>query len=719
MKTPTAFIKSIVFFLFLMAGINDIQAGKLPLRSEMSLNGTWNFTPEKGEKTFIQVPDFWDAAGFKNIRYAVYERRVTIPNMPEWKNKQIKLEFDAVNFIAEIYINNKLAGSHVGGFIPFSIDITKFVKPGDTFTLRVNVKGGSYPPIVDSEDNPQWPVGFVGHKVRWGIIFDVWLRAYGKVHIQDAFIQTSYRKKTIKVDYTVRNDDKKARTFTVVSSVSPAISPGDDILNFKSEELVIQPGQTVNISVQKQWENPMLWSPADPFLYYLKSNIAVSEDDKIEIIDTETRRFGFREVWIEGNKLMFNGHRFTIMGTNIVQHSEFHDTQRYYFMTPESWNASIDRLFELNLRTVRFHMQPAPEFIYDIADERGLLVMDESTIYAREYILKSNKEEYLKNCKKWIGPWITGHRNHPSIIVWSAENEMGVGWLNWMTSEEMKSLGDEIRKYDITRPVNYDGDEDVGDDMVNYHYIEGYKNTVDSSIYSWAEKVYPDKPTGVGEFITHYGERGNENQWWQGTWVRGMRYVNFSDIRPYRHDWAWLRNDNTEKIQNLINGLSPVALFDKAYDDLGIGPLLHKNYPTYHAGDTAKRTLVLYNDEFADTVITIEVILKSSQVYQAMYHYDGSRAPKQHIIANASKTYSVPLGERIEIECTFLVPALSEWYVDRFDMELIARKKGKVKFRETKCFSLRDMSFFTGKIPDKGRSSEIEIKLSEGMLQGY
>ena len=47
---------------------------------------------------------------------------------------------------------------------------------------------------------------------------------------------------------------------------------------------------------------------------------------------------------------------------------------------PENWNQTIDRLFELNLRAVRFHMQPAPKYILDIADERGLLVMDESTM---------------------------------------------------------------------------------------------------------------------------------------------------------------------------------------------------------------------------------------------------------------------------------------------------------------------------------------------------
>jgi len=214
--------------------------------------------------------------------------------------------------------------------------------------------------------------------------------------------------------------------------------------------------------------------------------------------------------------------------------------------------------------------------------------------------------------------------------------------------------------------------------------------TVSGSIYSWADSLHPSKPTGVGEFITHYGKYGNENQWWMGTWVRGMRYVNFADIRPYRHDWALLRSDNTPCIQNLVNSLSPVALFDKGYDDLGIDPLVNYNYPIINPGDTVKRTLVLYNNEFAETTINIEVLIKSSETYPSLYHYNGDRAPIQRILASGQGTYEVALGEHIDIPYSFIIPSLHEGFADRLDIELIARKNGQVKFRETIKFSLRE-----------------------------
>lgn len=696
--------KSILFPILFLASL-EIAADVMPSRTELSLNGQWEFTPTGGKTTRITVPDYWDAApGFTDCKQAIYQKKVTIPDSREWKDKRLILEFEGVNFIADVFVDDARVGSHIGAWVPFQLDISDYVSAGEDFTLRVDVKGGSFEPIVDKKGAPRWPVGFIGQKQRWGIVFDVWLRAYGQVSVRDAFIQTSWRDKQIRIDYLVKNSTDQRKTVYLEGKICPDNYPDHCAKAFQSAEIILNPGEERILPLIEDWGDPELWSPAHPFLYYLETSLFSGNEPEgsEKVLDRQKNRFGFREIWVEGNKLMFNGHRFNMLGTNIVQHSEYHDTQRYHYMSRESWNRSIDRLFELNLRTVRFHMQPAPGFILDIADERGLLVIDESTIYAREYCLESDKEEYLKNSKTWIGPWIKARRNHPSVVVWNAENEMGVGWINWLTPEELKSLGDEIRKYDTTRPVNYDGDRDVGDAMVNYHYPEGYMDQVDTSIYAWKDMVFPDKPTGVGEFITHYGPKGHLNQWWMGTWVRGMRYVDFSDIRPYRHDWAWLRSDNTPEIDNLKNGFAPVALFDLEYDDLGLDPLLNANYPILKPGEQVTRKLVIYNDEFEDSLVNIEVVIKSSNMYQALYNYNGDRTPKQEIVASGSRNYIVPLGEHVTIEYSFQVPRVMEWRKDYFDIELCTRKKGNLKFIESKRFQINGNEF-------SGKSSPLVV----------
>jgi hypothetical protein len=690
-------MKRFVFFIFLSFFIYSVSYSLPPeLRVQKSLDGQWKFTPEGQTTDSIEVPDYWDAApGYKNVKHAVYEKTITVPNTKEWSSKIIQIDFEGVNFIADVYVNEHFITSHVGGWVPFSADISKFVKPGESFTLKVDVKGGCYFPIADTSGFPLWPVGFFGQKQKWGIAYDVWLRAYGKVNIKDAFILTSVRKKEISVQYQIYNESNVDQIFYIQSIVSPS-KYNNNVFQFKSSPIKLKSGESKTVDLTEKWNNPHLWNPQDPFLYNLQSEI-ISEKTN-EILDKETRRFGFREIWILGNKYILNGNRVNFMGTNFVQHSEFYDNQRYLYITPETWNNTVDRLFYLNIRTVRFHMQPPPQFVLDIADERGLMVIEESGIYAREYVLKTNKEKYIENCKKWIGHWVIANRNHPSILVWNAENEMGVGWLKWMTNPEIKSLGDAIRLYDTSRPVNYDGDQDVGDVAVNYHYPETYEKAPTGSIYSWANKVLSNKPTGVGEFITHYGQFGLENQWWQGTWVRGMRYVGFSDIRPYRHDWAFLSNENNERTDNLRNGFSPVALFDINYDSLGIEPLMLHLYPVLKEGEVVNHILALYNDEFADTSISIEVVIKSSQTKEVVTTYRVSETYTNITLAEGSGNYTVPLGEHIEIPYMFQVPKTPGLFID---VELVARKNGELKFKESKRYSIRGISENQGNLYNK------------------
>jgi hypothetical protein len=370
---------------------------------------------------------------------------------------------------------------------------------------------------------------------------------------------------------------------------------------------------------------------------------------------------------------MFNGIRMNMLGDNITAHAQGYDYARYNFITKDTWPSTIDKLKDLNIRVIRFHQQPAPLHVIEAADEKGMLIIDESPVYAREYIRPTDKAGYIANAKTWLGPWIKARRNHPSIIMWSAENEMGAGWLNWMTSSEIKSLGDEIRRFDTSRPVNYDGDEDVGDAVVNFHYPEGYLNPPSGSIYSW-ESLVSSKPTGVGEFLTSYDVNGEENQWWHGIWVRGMRYGNFADIRPYTLNWAWQQTPDSLKVLNLKNCYAPIALFDKDYDDLGISPYLTGTYPILSEGETVDRTLVLYNDEFRDSVIAIEVLLKSGGITHA----------------EGVAQFNVTLGNHIDIPISFQVPNIGG---NLLEMVLTSSKNGVNKFEETRMFQVEDAGF--------------------------
>jgi hypothetical protein len=658
-----------------------------PFRQQKSLNGIWEFTPENGEKSHIQVPEFWDAApGFTrkikreferngktiireveapSTSVGIYEREITVPI--EWKGKIIKIEFEGVNHIAEVYMNDQYLFTHTGGWIPFSVDITNLIKAGETCRLKIIVKGGDQFPIVDRSGNPQWPVGWYGHESRWGIIFDTWLRAYGPVYIDDAFIQTSWRDKKIRVDYEIVNQSGKSRTIRIMGEIRKEDDP-ETVLEINSEQIQLPEGAIRKIHLESVWMDPLPWNPDTPHLYILSSQILGREpaDAGTRILDREQRRFGFREIWIEGNELRLNGDRLNLRGTSINTHGQGFNRDRYGFITPETWNRTIDRLQYLNIQCIRFHQQPPSRRIVEIADERGLLVIEESPMYARRYILESNNEVYFNNGLAWLKPWIKDRRNHPSIIMWSSENEIGRNWLRWFSDDQIKTLADTIRSVDPTRPVIAEGDYDVGDDWNSLHYPEGVGRTVSGSIYSWDSLVVADKPTGIGEFL--FGNTDGK-EWWHGTWSRGLRYVNVAQIMPYTLDWAWKVDSTTAVFENLKNSYAPIALFDKDYDDLGIDAIRKKLYPTLVQGTSVTRELVLYNDDFYNDYIQVEVRLECSG----------------KVLVQEQKDLHLSLGNHLDLRCDLDIPVIDDPIID---LVLVTRKNGHLTFEEYKRFLL-------------------------------
>jgi hypothetical protein len=688
---------AILFIISLITGIS-VLASVPPLRTQVSLNGKWDFEFGDNQKATISVPALWDQDSRfgSDIKEANYIKKLTIPKSWLVDNKRVKIEFDGVLQTADVYIDDKLVTSHVGGWIPFSSDITDFVKPGIPFTLKVHIKGGALPPIVDKKGYPLWPVGLYGHERKWGIVFDVWLRNYGAVLIQDAFIQTSYRNNSITVDYEIKNSQKQPQSIIVKGIISPE-GKSEEILALESDVISLQPGETKKVILTKAWNNPRLWNTEDPFLYLLKSTISLQ--GRSEEIDAEQRRFGFREIWIEGNQYKLNGHRMNFRGDNVDHHNwgrEIIENQQ-----PEAYGEIIDRWKKLNYNIIRYHREPPPPYVLDMADEKGMFLMPESALFSRGYIQYVNMPQYLENSRKWIGEWVKGSRNHPSVIMWAALNEYGRNYIRSMTDTEMRNLGDVIHALDPTRPVVYDGEMDIGAETVNLHYPMIFLNHERGDIYQWAKYVHPSKPTGIGEYLYMHRQKS----FIPAVWNRGMRYDNFADIRPFLHNWTWnedwsrtrepgagqrivlghLFDNNWEEwLENdlvyilIRNSFAPIALFDKEYDRLG-GEIYEKQqWPNLYEGSIVERTLVLYNDDYAGTEIEIKVSIVFND----------------EIIATGSKVISLPLGEHADIPVTFQVPvigssSLIELYNPSgttFEMVLETSKNGVKRFEEHKQF---------------------------------
>jgi hypothetical protein len=148
-------------------------------------------------------------------------------------------------------------------------------------------------------------------------------------------------------------------------------------------------------------------------------------------------------------------------------------------------------------------------------------------------------------------------------------------------------------------------------------------------------------------------------------WLRGLRYGNWTNVKPAVWWYAWKDGFKGARADLLRNALAPVALFDREYDDLGIAPYREKTLPSLHAGERVRRTLILYNDDFRDEQVRAEVLLRS-----------GGKA-----LESIAETFRVPLGEHIHIETEFNVPD-----APTFDLVLKTSKGGKQRFEEARSF---------------------------------
>ena len=620
------------------------------LRDEISLNGTWT--------TGGQVPQVRGITIAGTTPY-VYERSVTVP--AGWTGKTIKLFIDGINYSSDIFINGAKISSTAGGWIPFTIDITPYVQAGAAFTLRCEVKGSLAPPTYVN-GTLMWPIGAEVESVAGrysGITGDVLLRAYGTVSINDAFIRTSTRNKTIDVDYIVRNNGSQSRTVTIRGDITPS-NGASVVKTITSNSITLAAGQADTVTVNSTWTDALLWWPDKPNLYHLISQVL----DGTTVVDQETRRFGFREVWASGNKYMLNGIRVNFHGDNRGQDSYGS------LVTPAGWSTIIDQMKAANMNVMRFHMRPAPTYTLDIADEKGFMLIEESNLYGQTGGYSSaNSATLLANAKILAAAWIRGHRNHPSIIRWSSGNETVFIYAIY-SAGQMKELCNYMLTLDPTRPISCDGDRDFGWNTLDWHYLEGYDVSPVGSIYQWNTKVSPSRPTGTGEWCTSYGPA--DNVWCQGTYTRGYRYGNWADIRPYTCGWV-LSSATQGAGLNFVKSFAAVALFDKAYDGLGIAPVKSGTYPSVAAGSQLNRTLVLYNDEFRDTNVTIQVdIVAGGTTY-----------------ASATKGYLLPLGYHLDIACGFQVPNVGG---STFDLVLTTKKGGVTKFTESKRFNVTGAS---------------------------
>lgn len=415
----------------------------------LNLNGLWDYAITKKDaplpKTFdgkILVP-FAIESSLSGVGKTIkadqslwYERKFQIPE--DWKGKNVLLNFGAVDWKAEVFVNGNKIGEHTGGYTPFSFNITKNLKDGEnSLAVRVWDSTGNGLPRGKQIENPR---GIFYTSVS-GIWQTVWLEPVSASHISGLKITPDLDSSSF--DIRVDSDDKSATATIKVLDNGKVVAQTTAAAN-----------KTANIPVK----NPKLWWPKSPFLYDLEITLSNKGGEQVDSVKSYAamRKFSIaKHGRFGGVDFTLNNKKFFTFGP--LDQGWWPDGL-YTAPTDEALKFDIQRTKDLGFNSIRKHVKVEPARWYTHCDRLGMVVWQDMPsmfgegngwqprgFFQGEEITVSKKfeETYRKEWKEIM----ESLHSYPCIAIWVPFNE---AWGQFKTKE----ITEWTKSMDPSRLVN-------------------------------------------------------------------------------------------------------------------------------------------------------------------------------------------------------------------------------------------------------------------------
>ena len=415
------------------------------------------FTPSHirrygSDETYVQGGDFrlypeyppsWERA-----KCGFYKRSITVTE--EMLDHRIFLHFDAVAFHCMFYVNGVRIAETMEAFLPIDLEITDYVHAGENEIIAACESAGYLMyKGKDGRNRLDYPRGSFWGEFVSGIWQDCWLITRPKAYIDDIFAVSDVYKRELDIKFASANADGCTVDFALKK------------WNTDDERKLIVSADSADGEVIWNWAEGEveLWDFLCPNLYELT---AILKKDG-EVIDEKTVRIGFRTMTADGEKFILNGRRINLK-------ADAWHYMGYTIQTEEYARAYYKMALDAGANIIRLHAEPFPEFFIDIADEMGMLIVSESAVWA-SHCAFSYSPEFFEHSKEHLVRMILRDRNHPSVVMWSPENECIPAFM-FCGSDYIKSIPEleeavyEFLKitydYDTSRLVSCDGSGDLG-----------------------------------------------------------------------------------------------------------------------------------------------------------------------------------------------------------------------------------------------------------------
>jgi len=407
-------------------------------------------------------------------------------------------------YYSKVWLNGEFIGENIGGYLPFSFDVGKYLKPGQENKLVVR---------VDNRPRINWLPA--SEQIEWiqygGILQPVMMVSTSQTYIDNLTVRTAPENKGAWIDciVSVANETAMENEMDLDIEIS-----GNSLKINKSVKVSFKPNSKTNVNIDFILENADLWSPDTPVLY--TANVSLSKDGSKA--DDLTDRFGIRQVSVEGTSILLNGKPVTIKGTH-----RYDAYDRLGPNPPEKiLREELALMKSVGINTIRVHY-PASTELLNLFDEYGFMMLEEIPLnwWGNKYKgLKSiggeaeQSLDILDQARSELTNMIARDKNHPCIIIWSMANECVT--TNEVGITVMRDLLKLTKTLDPTRlatfvaggdPKGHLGFDEADIVCFNEYFICDHISQLDSAVYkrlsrdlASARSNFPDKPIVITEF---------------------------------------------------------------------------------------------------------------------------------------------------------------------------------------------------------------------------
>lgn len=433
------------------------------------------------------------------------------------------LYFCGVSYRCKVFLNGEAIAEHEGSFFPFQVEITDKLQDGDNF-LAVQVNNRRTEDAIPAMDFDWWNYG--------GVTRDVMLVKTPSVYVDDWFL-------------SLDEDGKIHIRVSLSNPVSQAVSVSIPELKIAATLKTDANGQA---SCKCRPRGLLRWSPENPKMYEVL--ISSAED---EVSD----RIGFRNLSVEGTRILLNGRPF--FAKSISFHEEV-PQRAGRACTREDAEYLIGEAAKLGCNMVRLAHYPQNEYIVRLAEERGILLWEEIPLWQK---IKFSDEATLSKALKMYSDMLLRDRNRCSVCFWGLANETVpapdrnaflttlLKNAKEMDGTRLFAIANSCAMYDpSTGKIEMQDPLAESVDVVAVNKYIGWYDEWSKQPSELEWNVAVDKPLIISEFGGEalYGRHGDEN-------------VASSWSEEYQ---AKLYRDNLEMFSRISNlaGISPWILFD-------------------------------------------------------------------------------------------------------------------------------------------------------------